>query len=243
MNGKTSLVSLAASWAASKGILCTISAGNEGANSWKYITAPADADSILTVGSVSALGTISSFSSLGPSFDGRVKPDVVAMGSSTVVGFVDGRIGMSSGTSFSAPLVAGLAAGLFQKFPTHTAQQIRNALLKSGSQFTKSDMIFGFGIPNYDKATTAIELILGIEEENTKLHIYPNPVGPGSPLHISMPFKSAKVDVLNNQGVVVHSFQLDQAESTIYLGPFISGKYYFRFTAESTLITKPVLLL
>lgn len=243
MNGKTTLVSLAASWAASKGILCTISAGNEGANSWKYITAPADADSILTVGSVSALGTISSFSSLGPSFDGRVKPDVVAMGSSTVVGFVDGRIGTSSGTSFSAPLIAGLAAGLFQKFPTHTAQQIRNALLKSGSQFAKSDMIFGFGIPNYDKATTTIEPILGIEDENPKLHIYPNPVSPGSPINISMPFNSAKVEVLNNQGVVVHSFELDHAKSTIYLGPFVSGKYYFRFTAESTQITKPVLLL
>jgi subtilisin family serine protease len=171
-----------------------------------------------------------------------VKPDVVALGSSTAVGFVDGRIGLSNGTSFSAPLIAGLAAGLFQKFPTHTTQQIRNALLKSGSQFAKTDLFLGFGIPNFDKASAAMELILGSEEESTKLNIYPNPISPGSPLHISMPFTSAKVDVLNSLGVVVHSFQLDQAKSTIYLGPFVSGKYYFRFTSESTSITKSVLL-
>jgi subtilisin family serine protease len=140
MNGKSTLVSKAAAWAASKGILCTISAGNEGASSWKYITAPADADSILTVGSVNAIGNLSSFSSLGPSFDRRVKPDVVAMGSSTVVGYVDSSVGISNGTSFSAPLIAGLAAGLIQTYPRHSAQQIRQAILKSGNQFEVPDI-------------------------------------------------------------------------------------------------------
>jgi subtilisin family serine protease len=243
MNGKSTLVSKAAGWAASKGILVIISAGNEGANSWKYITAPADADSILTVGSVTALGSKSSFSSIGPSFDGRVKPDVVAMGSSTVVGYLDGAIGVSNGTSFSAPLIAGLAAGLLQTFPRHTAQQIRNALLKSGTQFTKTDMLLGFGIPNYDKAIAAMELILENEPDASKLLIYPNPISPGSAIHISMPYSAAEVELLTSVGTVVHTFRLNQSESTIYLGPFVSGKYYFRFTTESTSITKPVLLL
>jgi serine protease AprX len=242
LNGKTTLVSKAASWAASKGILCTISAGNEGANTWKFITAPADADSILAVGSVNALGSLSTFSSTGPSFDGRIKPEVVAMGSNTVVGFTDGTVGISSGTSFSAPLVAGLAAGLMQSFPTHTAQQIRNAILKSGSQFSRSDMLLGFGIPTFDKASTAIELILGNSDEPS-LPIYPNPANPGDALHISIPFKSAQVEMLNSAGIVVHTFYLTQSETTIYLGPFVSGKYYFRFTTESTSIIKPVLLL
>ncbi|MHA8108146.1 S8 family serine peptidase [Aquirufa sp. A-Brett2-W8] len=243
MNGKSTLVSKAAGWAASKGILVTISAGNEGANSWKYITAPADADSILTVGSVTALGNKSSFSSIGPSFDGRIKPDVVAMGSSTVVGYTDGMIGISNGTSFSAPLIAGLAAGLLQTFPRHTAQQIRNALLKSGTQFAKTDMLLGFGIPNYDKAIAAMELILENEPDASKLIIYPNPVSSGSAIHISMPYANAEVELLNNIGAVVHTFRLNQSESTIYLAPFISGKYYFRFTTQSTSIVKPILLL
>ena len=241
MNGKSTLVSKAASWAASKGILCTVSAGNEGANTWKYITAPADADSILTVGSVNALGGLSSFSSIGPSFDGRTKPDIVAMGSSTVVGYIDGRIGISNGTSFSAPLIAGLAAGLIQAFPAHSAQQIRNGILKSGSQFSRADMLLGFGIPNFDKASKSMDLILANEEE-LKFSIYPNPVSPGVALHISTPFHSAQVEMLNNAGLIVHTFQLNQRESTIYLGPFVSGKYYFRFTTESTTQTYPVLL-
>ena len=243
MNGKTTLVSKAAAWAASKGILCTISAGNEGANAWKYITAPADADSILTVGSVNALGGLSPFSSVGPSSDSRIKPDVMAMGSNTVVGFSDGSIGISSGTSFSAPLLAGLAAGLIQSFPNHTAQQIRNALLKSGTQFTHPDVLLGFGIPNFDKASTNMELILGLQEEASNWLIYPNPLSPSAALHISMPHTAAQVEIINSAGVVVQTFNLNQSASTIYLGPFVSGKYYFRFTTESTSIIKPILLL
>ena len=242
MNGKSTLVSKAAAWAASKGILCTISAGNEGANTWKFITAPADADSILSVGSVNALGGLSSFSSIGPSFDGRTKPDVVAMGSNTVVGNTDGTIGISSGTSFSAPLIAGLAAGLIQSFPTNTAQQIRNAILKSGSQFSRTDMLLGFGIPHFDKASSAMERILGNSAE-PDFRIYPNPVNPGSAIHISLPFPSAQLEILNSAGIVVYTFQMAQSDATIYLGPFVSGKYYFRFTTESTSLTKPVLFL
>ena len=243
LNGKSTLVSKAAAWAASKGIICTISAGNEGANAWKFITAPADADSILTVGSVNALGSLSAFSSIGPSFDQRIKPDVVAMGGSTLVGFLDGTVGISSGTSFSAPLVAGLAAGLTQAFPRHTAQQIRTAILKSGNQFSAPDMLRGFGIPNYDKASTLMELILGNEPTLSAISIFPNPISPGSPLHIKMPTEKAEVDMINGAGEIVHTFRLDQSESSIYLGPFVSGKYYFRFTTESTTQTLAVLLL
>jgi hypothetical protein len=158
------------------------------------------------------------------------------------VGLIDGKIGLSNGTSFSAPLIAGLAAGLMQAFPTHSAQQIRNGILKSGSQFSRSDMLLGFGIPNFDKASKSMDLILGNTEE-LNFNIYPNPVSPGMALHISIPFHAAQVEILNNAGLVVQTFQLNQRESTIYLGPFVSGKYYFRFTAESTSTIKPILIL
>jgi subtilisin family serine protease len=243
MDGKSTLVSKAAGWAASKGILCTISAGNEGANAWKYITAPADADSILTVGSVNGLGGLSTFSSVGPSFDGRIKPDVVAMGSNTVLGYTDGTIGISNGTSFSAPLIAGLAAGLIQAFPRHTSQQIRKAIIKSATQYTSPTIFLGFGIPYFDKSSSLMELVLGNEEDHSALQIYPNPISPGVALHISIPLPSAQLDIFNSNGIAVYTINLNQAESIIYLPPFVSGKYYFRFTTESTSFIKPVLLL
>ena len=88
-----------------------------------------------------------------------------------------------------------------------------------------------------------MELILGNEPSASSISVFPNPVSPGSPLRIKMPFEKAAVDLLNNAGEIVHSFHLDQSESSIYLGPFVSGKYYFRFTTESTVQTIPVLVL
>jgi hypothetical protein len=88
-----------------------------------------------------------------------------------------------------------------------------------------------------------MELILGNEPHEKTITVFPNPLSLGSPLHIKMPFEKATVDMINSAGEIVHSFQLDQSESSIYLGPFISGKYYFRFTAESTVQTIPVLVL
>jgi hypothetical protein len=104
-------------------------------------------------------------------------------------------------------------------------------------------MLLGFGIPNYDKAIAAMELILENEPDASKLLIYPNPVSPGSAIHISLPYSAAEVELLNSLGAVVHTFRISQSESTFYLGPFVSGKYYFRFTTESSSIIKPVLLL
>jgi hypothetical protein len=104
-------------------------------------------------------------------------------------------------------------------------------------------MLRGFGIPNYDKASELMELILGNEPHEKTITVFPNPLSPGSPLHIKMPAEKAEVDMINSAGEIVHSFRLDQSESSIYLGPFISGKYYFRFTTESTTQTLAVLLL
>jgi subtilisin family serine protease len=163
------------------------------------------------------------------------------MGSSTVVGYVDSSVGISNGTSFSAPLIAGLAAGLIQTYPRHSAQQIRQAILKSGNQFEAPDMLRGFGLPNYNKASSVMELILGNETSLKSIIIFPNPISPGAPIQIKMPYNSAKVEMMNSSGLTVHTFRLEQSESTIYLGPFVSGKYYFRFTTESTTQTYPVL--
>lgn len=152
MDGNTTIITRAADLAATKGILVINSAGNEGNSAWKYISAPADGDSVLTVGAVDSLGVRSSFSSFGPTADGRLKPEVVTLGSkSTVVG-TDGNIYRVNGTSFSCPLMSALAASLWSSKPQATAWQIREALIQSAHQYSAPDTALGYGIPDARKA-------------------------------------------------------------------------------------------
>ena len=152
MNGRTTMVSRAAATASSKGMIVVSSAGNEGASSWKYITAPADADSILTVGAVNTSGVRASFSSVGPSFDRRVKPDIVSVGWGAMVQQPNGSIASVNGTSFSAPIIAGLTACLWQSSSGKKNMDIINAIKQSSSQYTNPDSLLGYGIPDFQRA-------------------------------------------------------------------------------------------
>ena len=134
MNGKTALSTRAADLATERGMVVVLSAGNLGSNSWQIITAPADADSVLAVGAVTRAGVYASFSSRGNTADGRIKPDVVAVGSGTALCNTSGNAATSNGTSFSAPLVAGLVAGFWQANPYLTAQEVTRCIRKSGHQ-------------------------------------------------------------------------------------------------------------
>jgi len=243
MNGRTTLVSKAAAWAAQKGIICTISAGNEGTSAWKYISAPADADSILAVGAVDRSGLKASFSSLGPSFDKRIKPDVSSMGLGTVVGTTTGTIATSNGTSFSSPLMAGFAAGMVQANPRNSSWQIMDAIKKSGNQALKPDNLLGYGIPNFLKATTLLNPILGVEPiQNLSVLVYPNPVKIGEKININLPEEiEIKLEIFNAQGTLLKTVNLKQTHEEIFLPPLNSGKYYFRFMGANSSQTIPVL--
>lgn len=243
MNGRTTLVSKAAAWAAQKGIICTISAGNEGTSAWKYISAPADADSILAVGAVDRSGIKASFSSLGPSFDKRIKPDVSSMGLGTVVGTTTGTIATSNGTSFSSPLMAGFAAGMVQANPRNSSWQIMDAIRKSGNQAFKPDNLLGYGIPNFLKATTLLNPILGVEPiQNLSVFVYPNPVKIGEKINIDLPEEmEMKLEIFNAQGTLLKTVNLKQIHEEIFLPPLNSGKYYFRFMGANNSQTIPVL--
>ncbi len=243
MNGRSTLVSKAASWAASKGIVCTISAGNQGNDSWKYITAPADADSILSVGAVDRSGLRASFSSIGPSSDFRIKPDVAAMGLATVTGLPSGAIGSLSGTSFSAPLMAGFVAGLMQGNPQKTAQEIIQIIRKSGSQALKPDQLLGYGIPHFDRASQLLSPILGNEPDHFGIQVYPNPVTLGQKIQVNTGQNTAgKLEIINAQGAIVQTLSFQQAEFDFFAAPFVSGKYYFRFTIGNQSKLIPMLL-
>lgn len=244
MNGKTTLVTQAAAFAASKGIVCIISAGNQGNDAWKYITAPADADSILSVGAVDRNGLRASFSSIGPSSDLRIKPDVAAMGLATIAGLPSGSFGSISGTSFSAPLIAGLVAGIIQANPQKTAQEIIQGIRKSGTQASKPDQLLGYGIPNFDRANQIVNPILGNElPVENRFHVYPNPVAAGQKIQVSTGgITQGTLDILNAQGAIVQSLSFQNTEFDFFVAPFVSGKYYFRFTHGNLVTVIPVLL-
>lgn len=169
LDGKTTRVSRAATIAARKGMLVCVAAGNEGDNAWQTISVPADADSILTVGAVSTWGEIGNFSSYGPSSDGRIKPEVCAVGVWTQLINPGGNIVTSNGTSFATPLLAGLAASLWSALPDENAMQIRSRIIRSADRYLNPDtQQYGYGIPNAWKAyTMGPEGIEDVQTETT----------------------------------------------------------------------------
>ena len=152
LDGRTALISRTASMLAAKGIILVNSAGNNGMGPWKKITFPADAHDILTVGAVTAENKNAPFCGVGNTADGRIKPDVVALGSPTVLVSSRGTVIEDMGTSFSTPLVCGLVACLWQALPTLTPQQIIELVHLCSDNHPHPDNIFGYGIPDFSKA-------------------------------------------------------------------------------------------
>lgn len=175
LDGKTALISQAAAIAVRTGMIVVKSAGNNGLRTWQKVSFPGDVDSVLTVGAVDANGNYLSQSGRGRTADGRIKPDVVAMGVNTVVALPNGNLSTSSGTSFAAPLVAGLAAGLWQANPSFTNMQIVNIIRRSGNRFSNPSDSVGYGIPNYTRAKILTSAEQSFDKE-ALVEVYPNPL-------------------------------------------------------------------
>jgi len=153
LDGQTIRVSIAANIASRKGMIPVISAGNSGGSSWFYISAPADAIDVLTVGAVGDVENHAPFSSHGPSADGRIKPDVCAMGwGSRVLNIGQDSAVAANGTSFAAPILTGLVACLWQLHPDRTAQEIMDAVRRSASFFQDPNDSLGYGVPDFGAA-------------------------------------------------------------------------------------------
>lgn len=155
LDGKTALMSRQASRIAGKGMILVCSAGNSGGNPWKKITTPGDAEDVLTVGAIDKTGTLTNFSSIGTTSDGRIKPDVMAVGAGSDVIRPNGNQGRSNGTSFSSPIMCGMVACLWQACPTLTAKQVIELVRSAGDRADFPDNIYGYGIPDMWKAYQA----------------------------------------------------------------------------------------
>lgn len=152
LDGKSTVISRAASMCADKGMFLVVSAGNEGTTSWKKITPPADAFNVLAVGAIKADGELARFSSVGTTADGRIKPDVVAVGVETTIVTAQGSVSHSNGTSFAAPIVCGMVACLWQACPELTAKQLLELVRQSGDRADYPDNVYGYGLPDMWKA-------------------------------------------------------------------------------------------
>lgn len=223
MDGNTAVITIAADLAVKKGIVVVNSAGND---AWRgtpnTLIAPADGDSVLSIGAVDASGFITSFSSYGPTFDGRIKPDLVAMGSNVYAARVSDttRYTSVSGTSFSCPLTSGVVALILEADPNLTPMDVRDLLRNTASRSTNPDNNYGWGIVNAFDAIN--EIISGVEDKKIPsdyylLTNYPNPFNPGTNIRFSIPKASnVEIGVYNILGVLVKELTKNRYEAGTY---------------------------
>ncbi len=200
MDGKTTRVTKAANIAASRGILVFNSAGNEGNDPWKYIIAPADGDDVIAVGAVNKFGFPPDFTSYGPASDGDIKPNMAATGWNTYLVSSSGDLGYKSGTSFASPVMAGMAACLWQANPDKTAKEVKEALERSCHLYDMPDSVMGYGIPDmkfahYYLDPSSVEMIT----ENHSWLAFPNP------FYDRLTIKNDKYHLNNNLLLSVYS--------------------------------------
>ena len=176
-DGVTSIASRNASIACHKGIVVCVSAGNEGNKPWHYISHPADAVDVLSVGAARTVDSaMAYFSSYGPSYDGRVKPDVVSVGWGTYVANAAGSINPGNGTSFASPVLAGLVACLRQALPQKNAMELTDIIRQHSHQYTTPDTIMGYGIPDmYQAYLDNAPVAVPTQAVAQSLSVYPNP--------------------------------------------------------------------
>ncbi|MCX6286029.1 MAG: S8 family serine peptidase [Bacteroidetes bacterium] len=175
MNGHTTVCSRGANIAFSKGIVVIVSAGNSGNDTtWRCVSAPADADFAIACAAVDSNGLRIGFSSLGVDTGGRIKPNVAAMGYLTVIQDAGGSIRRGNGTSFSAPIIAGMTACLMQAKPGYANTFIKKAIERAGSHSSLPDSLTGYGIPDFVNAMNIMSV--NIPKKTITLSINPNPV-------------------------------------------------------------------
>lgn len=220
MNGQTSIIARAADLAFEKGILVVTSAGNEGNSNWRIITSPGDAEYAITVGAINRSMELASFSSVGNTSDGRIKPDLVAIGEGTAITNHEDVLYYGNGTSFSSPTLAGAVACLRQKFPDKSNIEIRSALMHSASQFINPDSLLGNGIPNFYIASQI--LTDSVIEASDIVDINPNPFS-------SFIYLKFKEEGLERVLVRIYNIQGDLVSKKIITNININEIYEYSF--------------
>jgi hypothetical protein len=233
MTGNSAIASQGANIAFSKGIFVVASAGNEGATIEPHVGVPAEALNVLGIGAVKADRTYAAFSSIGPSYDGRVKPDVMAQGNPAVLSDTAGNIVTGSGTSFSGPILAGMVACLWQALPGKTNAQIKQLITQSADNFNpiaRSRTLYGYGIPDFSLALANGLLVDAFS--NNDFIVYPNPTNDS--ISVTLPEKpvSRTLAIYNVLGQKVLEKIISSQSPTISLKTLSSGMYFYKIESE-----------
>lgn len=233
VDGVTSIASRAATILGQKGVVVCISAGNDGANDWHYIGHPGDAFDVLTVGAADAEGNIAPFSSRGPTYDGRVKPDITSVGVNTVCIWPGDDLGTASGTSLAGPVAAGLCACLWQALPTKSSTEIMQIIRESGSCYNNPNDSLGYGIPDFYAAYQQHAHDGVAQYTIPTVSVFPNPCTdlvtiPNRELNIQ------RVELYSVDGRLVFSQQPEQEYFiTVQIGNLPSGFYTGRIVTDN----------
>ncbi len=221
LDGATAFSSRGAAIAATKGLLVVSAAGNEGTSAWKKINVPSDAEGILAVGAVDPSGTRADFSSLGNTADGRIKPDVMAVGRGTCMTIEEHVVISSNGTSFATPIMSGGVACLWQAHPEWSVEQLITAVKASGSHTQKPDEYMGYGIPNLYKALHYNSSVNTIKQDATQSLV----VHTGLLRLLHPATKTTIVSLYDITGIEVLSAVLHAGECDIVTNNIPSGVY------------------
>lgn len=226
MNGTTAFISRGADIAFSRGMICVVSAGNSGGSANPHIGAPADAINVLAVGAVTSTETYADFSSIGPSSDGRVKPDVMAQGQASVVSDTSGNIGTASGTSFSSPITAGMVASFWQALPDKTNAEIMQLIKQSAHLYTTPNAQFGYGIPDF---SLALSNALNVSDfSSDEFILYPNPASSVITVLFHNDSEKASLLIYNSLGQEVLNAEVKETNPRFSVENLSSGIYFYK---------------
>ncbi|MGA7306954.1 MAG: S8 family peptidase [Rhodothermales bacterium] len=258
MDGNTAITTRAADRAAGLGVVVVVSAGNESCaspdNCWYYITSPADGDSVITAGASFLDGTPVSFSGAGPTYDGRIKPDVAAPGYDVKFATSSGGYGSGGGTSFSSPFVASVACQILQANPNLNPIDVRTILRATASQASNPDNKLGWGVINSQAAVSLSKVAItgteteGLPEGSPSIAVYPNPAADESVVSVDSPpergdIRIALYDVLGREVVEARPARAGQAvTATLTVRNLPAGTYFVSISGDGIAESRPLIV-
>jgi hypothetical protein len=230
MTGNSAFASRGANIAFSKGMVVLASAGNSGGSSQPHVGVPAEATNVLAVGAVQPNETVASFSSIGPSFDGRIKPNLMAQGQGDTVATTSGTLNNNgAGTSFACPILAGAITSFWSAFPNLTNQEVVNLVKQSADRFNNPNNTYGYGIPDFQLALT--NALSSSTTSAINLKVYPNPVSDTLYISENTILSNAYFTLYNILGQEILSTVLNT--NAISVASLQSGTYIYKVQTDN----------